>query len=83
MKREVAALFGDSYAELAEVLNEVRGWAKGTLPTYQDRKAFFEEIVNGDPDPVELLRSGRRAELDAVIAAAQERHGDRVAAAAR
>jgi precorrin-2 dehydrogenase len=83
MKREVAAMFGDSYAELAEVLNEVRGWAKGTLPTYQDRKAFFEEIVNGDPDPVELLRSGRRAELDAVIAAAQERHGDRVAAAAR
>ena len=83
MKREVAAMFGDSYAELAEVLNEVRGWAKGTLPTYQDRKAFFEEIVNGDPDPVDLLRSGRRAELDAVIAAAQERHGDRVAAAAR
>ncbi|HWO46757.1 MAG TPA: bifunctional precorrin-2 dehydrogenase/sirohydrochlorin ferrochelatase [Solirubrobacterales bacterium] len=83
MKREVAAMFGDSYAELAEVLNEVRGWAKGTLPTYQDRKAFFEEIVNGDPDPVELLRSGRRAELDAVIAAAQERHGDRAAAAAR
>ena len=81
MKREVAAMFGDSYAELAEVLNEVRGWAKGTLPTYQDRKAFFEEIVNGDPDPVELLRSGRRAELDAVIAAAQERHGDRVTAA--
>ena len=29
------------------ILNEVRGWAKGTLPTYQDRKAFFEEIVNG------------------------------------
>jgi hypothetical protein len=26
------------------------------LPTYQDRKEFFEGIVNGDPDPVELLR---------------------------
>ena len=40
------------------ILNEVRGWAKGTLPTYQDRKAFFEEIVNGEPDPVALLREG-------------------------
>jgi precorrin-2 dehydrogenase / sirohydrochlorin ferrochelatase len=26
------------------------------LPTYDDRKAFFEEIVSGDPDPIELLR---------------------------
>jgi siroheme synthase-like protein len=83
MKNEIADQFGEAYARLAVILNDVRGWAKGTLPTYQDRKEFFEGIVNGDPDPVELLRSGRRAELDAVIAAAQERHGDRVAAAAR
>jgi len=83
IRDEIADEYGEPYARLAVLLNEVRGWAKGTLPTYQDRKTFFEEIVNGDPDPVELLRSGRRAELDAVIAAAQERHGDRVAAAAR
>ena len=41
----------------------MRGWAKGTLPTYQDRKEFFEGIVNGEPDPIELLRgdgAGRR-----------------------
>ena len=43
------------------LLNEVRGWAKGTLPTYQDRKAFFEGIVNGDPDPIALLRAGDEA----------------------
>ncbi len=71
MKREISELFGEAYAELAEILNEVRGWAKGTLPTYQDRKAFFEEIVNGDPDPIALLRDGRRDEVDAIIAAAQ------------
>ena len=29
-----------------------------TLPTYQDRKEFFESIVGGDPDPIELLREG-------------------------
>jgi siroheme synthase-like protein len=58
MKAEVAELFGAEYATLAVMLNDVRGWAKGTLPTYQDRKAFFEAIVNGDPDPIALLRDG-------------------------
>jgi len=56
MKREIEAQFGEPYARLAVLLNEARGWAKGTLPTYQDRKRFFEGIVNGDPDPVALLR---------------------------
>lgn len=78
MKREISELFGEQYAELAEILNEHRGWAKGTLPTYQDRKAFFEEIVNGDPDPVELLRSDRRADLQALISTAREHHAERL-----
>jgi precorrin-2 dehydrogenase/sirohydrochlorin ferrochelatase len=42
MKRQIAEEYGEPYARLAVLLNEVRGWAKGTLPTYQDRKAFFE-----------------------------------------
>jgi siroheme synthase-like protein len=58
MKREIGELFGQPYANLAILLNDARGWAKATLPTYQDRKQFFESIVNGDPDPVELLRDG-------------------------
>src|ERR1039458_1213972 len=58
MKREIEGQYGEPYARLAVLLNEARGWAKGTLPTYQDRKEFFEGIVNGDPDPVELLRGG-------------------------
>jgi len=32
MKREIASQFGPEYARLAELLNEVRGWAKATLP---------------------------------------------------
>jgi precorrin-2 dehydrogenase / sirohydrochlorin ferrochelatase len=74
MKREIAELFGEPYAELAVLLNDARGWAKGTLPTYQDRKEFFEGIVNGDPDPIELLRAGRAAEVRDLIAAAQQAH---------
>ena len=71
IKAELAEEYGEPYARLAELLNEVRGWAKGTLPTYQDRKAFFEAIVNGDPDPVELLRQGDEQAVRDLIAAAQ------------
>jgi siroheme synthase-like protein len=71
IKREISDAYGEPYARLAELLNEVRGWAKGTLPTYQDRKVFFESIVNGDPDPVELLRAGDEQAVRDLIAAAQ------------
>ena len=74
MKREISELFGEEYASLAIMLNETRGWAKGTLPTYQDRKAFFEEIVNGEPDPVALLRAGDADAVRDLIAAAQRTH---------
>jgi siroheme synthase-like protein len=73
MKREISELFGEDYARLAVILNGARGWAKATLPTYQDRKAFFEGIVNGEPDPVTLIRSGEEAEVLALIEAAKER----------
>ncbi len=75
MKREIAESFGEPYARLAVILNEARGWAKATLPTYQERKEFFEGIVNGDPDPVELLRDGREDEVRALVEAAKGRHG--------
>jgi precorrin-2 dehydrogenase / sirohydrochlorin ferrochelatase len=80
IKREVSEQFGEPYARLAVLLNEVRGWAKGTLPTYQDRKQFFESIVNGDPDPIELLRDGDGATpggeqaVRELIARAQSEH---------
>ena len=75
IKREIADQFGEPYARLAVMLNDARGWAKATLPTYQDRKQFFEGIVNGDPDPVELVREGREREVLALIEAAKESHG--------
>jgi precorrin-2 dehydrogenase / sirohydrochlorin ferrochelatase len=74
MKREISELFGEEYARLAVLLNDARGWAKRTLPTYQDRKAFFEEIVNGDPDPIALLRAGDEQAVVDLIGAAQRTH---------
>jgi precorrin-2 dehydrogenase / sirohydrochlorin ferrochelatase len=80
MKREIADSYGEPYARLAVILNDARGWAKATLPTYQDRKEFFERIVNGDPDPIELIRAGREEDVRELIEAAKEAHA---AAAAR
>ena len=74
IKRQIAEEYGEPYARLAVLLNEARGWAKGTLPTYQDRKEFFEGIVNGDPDPVALLRAGDEPAVRALIADAQRAH---------
>jgi siroheme synthase-like protein len=85
MKREIATEYGEPYARLAEILNDARGWAKGTLPTYQDRKAFFESIVGGEPDPVELLRRGEGDAVHELVAEAMRTHGpaEATAAAAR
>ena len=74
MKTEISQLFGEDYARLAVMLNDARGWAKSTLPTYQERKEFFEGIVNGDPDPIELIRSDDEQAVLDIIAAAQRTH---------
>ena len=74
MRREAAAAFGPAYAELAVILEDLRPWAKSTLPTYNDRKLFFEGLVEGDPDPIELLRTGRRDLLQRRIDEVVRRH---------
>ena len=81
MKREIEGQFGEPYARLAVLLNEVRGWAKGTLATYQERKEFFEGIVGGEPDPVALLRDGDEQAVRELIARAQSAHGLQVSRA--
>jgi precorrin-2 dehydrogenase/sirohydrochlorin ferrochelatase len=74
MRDEIAEQFGEPYARLAMLLNEARGWAKASLATYQERKAFFEGIVNGEPDPIALLRTGDYEAVRDLIAAAQRVH---------
>ncbi len=71
MKREVGEMFGPEYLELASLLDGAREWAKQALATYDDRRVFFEEIVNGTPDPVELLRAGDVDAVRELIAARQ------------
>jgi siroheme synthase-like protein len=79
MRREAAEAFGPAYARLAELLAELRPWAKENLPTYQDRKAFFDDIVNGDPDPIGLLQGGRIEDVRARIRALRQEHSEHLA----
>ncbi len=71
LKREIAEQFGAPHARLAELLNGIRGWAKDTFATYEERKIFFEDLVNGAPDPIALLRAGDEAAVVALIGARQ------------
>lgn len=73
MKREIAEFLGPEHARLAELLNEVRDWARRELPTYGDRREFFESIVNGNPDPIELLRRDDEESVRNSINSAQAR----------
>jgi len=79
IKREVEDNVGPEYALLATMLDEQRGWAKATLPTYDHRKEFFESIVAGNPDPIELLRNGDVDGVNALIEAARRAALGRVA----
>jgi len=73
MKREVEAMFGSSYVRLAELLDELRPWAKENLDSYEARRDFFESIVNGEPDPIALVKEGREEDLVALIERAKEK----------
>ena len=73
MRDEAGARFDHHYARLATLLEELRPWAKETLPDYDARRDFFDGLVNGDPDPIELLRAGAEDAVHELIAAAKER----------
>lgn len=58
IRSEIAQTYGNAHVRLAEMLDAIRPWARENLPTYDDRKSFFSGIVNGSPDPVDLLAAG-------------------------
>src|SRR4051794_8260621 len=71
MKREIADLYGDDHADLAAILNDVRGWAKATLPTFAARRDFLGASGRGDPDPIALLGAGARDGGERLVAERQ------------
>jgi precorrin-2 dehydrogenase/sirohydrochlorin ferrochelatase len=77
MRDEAGERFDSHYARLAVILEELRPWARAALPDYDARKDFFDGIVNGDPDPVELLRLGDEDAVHELIAEAKRNAADR------
>lgn len=73
LRREAEALIGDEHARFAELLHEIRPWAKENLTGYEARKDFFEDIVEGDPDPIALLRRGDEDGVRTLIDRAKKR----------
>jgi precorrin-2 dehydrogenase/sirohydrochlorin ferrochelatase len=45
IRDDVAAMLTPTHAELAERLAELRPWAKAQYPTYEERRDFFEALV--------------------------------------
>jgi siroheme synthase-like protein len=45
IRDEVAARYGAEHADLARRLESLRPWAKANLPSYEERRDFFRELV--------------------------------------
>lgn len=45
IRRDVAELVGPEHAQLARRLEALRPWAKRMLPTYEDRREYFQDLV--------------------------------------
>jgi siroheme synthase-like protein len=45
LRDEIACVVRPEHAELARQLRDVRPWAKSHFPTYQARRAFFQQLV--------------------------------------
>jgi len=57
LRREFARTIGTDYAELLRLLNSLRPIAKRKLPSYDDRKRYFDRLVRGRV--FDLVRRGR------------------------
>lgn len=45
IRDDIADLIGPEHAEVARHLRELRPWAREHLPTYEDRRTFFADLV--------------------------------------
>jgi precorrin-2 dehydrogenase/sirohydrochlorin ferrochelatase len=66
LKRELQRVAGPEWAELNDLLGDLRAAAIAALPTDADRKRFFDGILASGL--LSLLRAGRRDEAQALLA---------------
>jgi len=51
IRAEIAARIGPEYADLAQRLRILRPWAKTHFPTYEERRDFFQRLVEQELAP--------------------------------
>jgi precorrin-2 dehydrogenase/sirohydrochlorin ferrochelatase len=73
LKEDLQRMIGPEYAEMNDLLGELRPAAKKALPTDADRKRFFDGIVAAGI--LGMLRDGRRREAYETIAGACDAAG--------
>ena len=57
VRSDLARAIGDGYAPMLRLLTSLRGIAKRKLPSYRDRKIYFDRLVRGRV--FELVRAGK------------------------
>ena len=57
LRRDLQALIEGGYPEMLRLLRSLRGVAKRKLPSYQDRKRYFDRLVRGKT--FALVKAGR------------------------
>ncbi len=77
LRRDLEKTIGTDYARMLKLLRSLRGVAKRELPNYNDRKRYFDQLVQGRV--FRLVRNGRsqaarRAALTLLQKAAVEPH---------
>lgn len=60
LKREIAALVGPEYADLAKLLGDFRKIILRTVPSFNKRKKLFHRLV--ESDLLDLFRNGKASE---------------------
>jgi siroheme synthase-like protein len=60
LRRELGQLIGREYVPMLRLLRSLRGTAKRRLPSYQDRKRYFDRLIRGRT--FALIRTGRPAQ---------------------
>ena len=74
IKQDVGGLLARPYGRLAARLKTLRPWALEHIPTYAERRDFFQSIVGATPDPLDALERGDEDALQAIIEDCRRRH---------
>jgi precorrin-2 dehydrogenase/sirohydrochlorin ferrochelatase len=69
VKRELGRALGIEYGQIISAYRQLRGYVRQRIPTVEERKRFWLDVVARD-DALALLRAGRRRDAEAALRSA-------------